>query len=147
MEADNTGNWVVYGETHAQGLQSAHAALQKCLLCSLPWSSDDFYSAMAIYRKVVGIEFDDDAMLDKWLDGADAAWRDEVKSKGDRISLAEALEKAIDAGMKAIGVRLMTNTSRKLRTNRGNRNTGVGPGLEAETSLKFFASGPEAGSR
>ena len=37
----------------------------------------DFYSAMAVYRELVGIEFDydDDAHLDKWLDGAEAAWK------------------------------------------------------------------------
>jgi hypothetical protein len=67
---------------------------------------------MAVYRKVAGVEFSrgDDAMLDKWLDGAHAAWKQEIDSKGDEISLAEALEKAIEGGMKAIGVRLATNT-------------------------------------
>ena len=87
----------------------AHAALQKSL-SSPEWSSDDFYSAMAVYRKGAGVELsnDDDAMLDSWLDGADAAWKQEVKAKGDNISLAEALDRAIEAGMKAIGVRLGT---------------------------------------
>ena len=122
MDSHSSANSVVNGETHAQGLRMAHNALQKRLLCGLLWSSDDFYSAMAVYRKVVGIEFDndDDLMLDRWLDGADAAWKQEVRSKGDNISLAEALEKAIEGGMKAIGVRLATTSSLKLSTNRGN---------------------------
>jgi hypothetical protein len=112
MESHKSANSVVYKETHARGLQMAHAALQKSL-CGLPWSCEDFYSAMAVYRKATGIEFDDDAMLDKWLDGADATWKREVNSKGDKISLAEALEKAIEGGMKAIGVRLATQTPRE----------------------------------
>jgi hypothetical protein len=112
MDSHKSANSVVHGETHAQGLQMAHNALQKSLLCRLPWSADDFYSAMAVYRKVAGIDFgnDDDATLDKWLDGADAAWKQEVKCKGDKISLAEALEKAIEGGMEAIGVRLTTKS-------------------------------------
>jgi hypothetical protein len=110
MDSHKSPNSVVHRHTHIQSLQKAHAALQKGL-CRPGWSADDFYSAMAVYRKAAGIDFgsDDDAMLDKWLDGADAAWKQEIDSKGDEISLAEALEKAIEEGMKAIGVRLTTN--------------------------------------
>jgi hypothetical protein len=106
MESHKPANPVVHWKTHARGLQMAHAALQKSL-AGLPWSSDDFYS-MAVYRKAASIEFgdDDDAMLDRWLNGADAAWKEQVGSKGDNISLGEALESAIEGGMKAIGVRL-----------------------------------------
>jgi hypothetical protein len=107
MCSHKSSNSVVPKQYHAQGLQRAHAALKKRLSCPT-WGADDFYSAMAVYREVAGIEFnkDDDAMLDKWLDGAEAAWKHELKSKGDKISLAEALEKAIEGGIKAIGVRL-----------------------------------------
>ncbi len=82
----------------------AHLAFEKSLL-SPTWGADDFYSAMAVYREAAGIEFgDDDAMLDAWLDGAGAVWKQEVRDKGDKISLGEVLEKAIEAGMKAIGL-------------------------------------------
>ncbi|HEY2124300.1 MAG TPA: hypothetical protein VGG94_02455 [Chthoniobacterales bacterium] len=135
----NFANAVVLVENHAQGLQMAHNALQKSLLCGLPWSSEDFYSAMAVYRKAVGIEFGnaDDALLDRWLDGADAAWKKEVKSKGDKVNLAEALEKAIEGGIKAIGLRLTAGTSRKLRTSRGSRGSGMGSRAEGEPRLKL----------
>jgi hypothetical protein len=65
---------------------------------------------MAVYREIAGIEFgkDDDAMLDRWLDGADAARKQEVRSKGDKITLAELLDRAIEGGMKAVGSRLAT---------------------------------------
>ena len=136
MDFKKPANSVVHEATHFQGLQEAHTALQKSLLSSLPWSSDDFYSAMAVYRKVVGIEFrnDDDAMLDKWLDGADAAWKEEIKSKGDNISLAGALEKAIVGGMRAVGVRFTAKTPGVSQANR--RWSEDSSRTERETSLK-----------
>src|SRR5215472_17309068 len=109
MCSQKSGNSVIDGRSHMHGLQMAHAALQKSL-SSPEWSNDHFYSAMAVYRTGAGVELgnDDDAMLDRWLEGADAVWKQEVKAKGDNISLAEALDKAIEGGMKAIGVRLGT---------------------------------------
>lgn len=104
MDFHNSPNSVIHGQNHAHGLHRAHAALRERLYLS-SWGIDDFYSAMEVYREAAGIDFnnDDDAMLDKWLNGADAAWKQELSSKGDKISLAEALEKAIDGGMRAIG--------------------------------------------
>ena len=95
-----------YRQKHDFALRMAHLAFQNSL-CSPTWGADDFYSAMAVYRKAAGIELgDDDEMLDSWLDGADAVWKQEVRAKGDKISLGEVLEKAIEAGIKAVGLRL-----------------------------------------
>src|SRR5215469_6463331 len=99
----------VHKRKHDHGLKMAQLALQHGLL-SPTWSVDHLYSAMAVYRRETGIEFrnDDDAMLDKWLHGADAAWKQEIDAKGDKISLAEVLERGIEGGMKAIGLRVAT---------------------------------------
>jgi hypothetical protein len=111
MASQNLANSLVDKQKHDHGLKMAHLALQHRLLSPM-WSVDDFYSAMAVYRKEAGIEFrsDDDAMLDKWLSGAEAAWKQEVNAKGDKISLAEVLERGIQGGIKAIGLRLATKT-------------------------------------
>lgn len=103
MESYKSTHYAASGLDHARALQKAHEALEQRLL-GPAWGAEDFYSAMAVYRKVAGIEFssDDDEMLDKWTHGATDAWRQEVKSKGDKINLAEALEKAIAAGIRAL---------------------------------------------
>jgi gluconate kinase len=105
MEQKSSLNSIDSGNGHATAVQRAHAALAQ-RLCQPSWSADDFYSAMAVYRQAAGIEFseDDDTALDKWLEAAAAAWMQEVALKGDRINLAEALEKAIAAGITAIRV-------------------------------------------
>ncbi len=114
MHSDTSAKSVVPEQSHTRALQRAHRVLEE-RLCGPTWGADDFYSAMAAYREVAGIEFndDDDVILDKWLNGADAAWKREIKSKGDRINLAEALEKAIAGGMKAVGVSVASSTRRR----------------------------------
>jgi hypothetical protein len=96
-------NLAVSRQIHERAVQSAHNALAEGLRRPT-WGADDFYSAMAVYREVAGIEFagEQDAMLDKWLNGADIAWKEEIDAKGDAINLGEALEKAITAARKAI---------------------------------------------
>ncbi len=102
---DRVVSATVRAHKYPDALRKAHEVLAKRLHCP-NWGADDFYSAMAVYRQSSGIEFnsDDDASLDRWLDGAATVWEQELNRKGDSINLAEILEKAIAAGMKAIGL-------------------------------------------
>ena|SRR5579885_601852 len=105
MYRQNSNSLTVPERDHVRALHKAHAVLKERLRRPA-WGADDFYSAMAAYRRAAGIEFDrdDDLTLDKWVEAAEAAWRQELRHKGDRINLAEVLEKAIAEGLKAIGV-------------------------------------------
>jgi hypothetical protein len=79
---------------------------------------------MAAYRRAAGIEFDDndDAMLDRWLNGAGAVWKQEIKCRGDSVNLADVLEKAIAGGMRAVGLSVASGTRRMIEPNRSGRN-------------------------
>jgi hypothetical protein len=117
---------VITARDHARGLRRAHAVLKEHLRRPA-WSAEDFYSAMAAYRQIAGIEFDrdDDINLDKWVYGADTAWQQEIKARGDRINLAEALEKAIAGGLKAIGASVAAGSNRSLELVRGSSSKGA----------------------
>ena len=114
MHPNFSSNAILPASSHKKGLQRAHAQLEERLRHPT-WGADDFYSAMATYREAAGIAFrnDDDPKLDKWLDAAETAWKQELTAKGDRINLGEALDKAIAGGMKALGFRIDPHTRRR----------------------------------
>jgi hypothetical protein len=126
MYSSSSDQFVIPARSHTRALHTAHALLKERLRRPA-WSAEDFYLAMETYRKAAGIEFDhdDDSTLDKWVGGADSAWRQQVDTKGDSINLAEALEKAIAGGLEAVGVKVGTRTPHRLEAIRGRNSKGV----------------------
>jgi hypothetical protein len=98
-----------FEERHAKALEKAHADLRRRLRSSISGNhmglgQDDFISSASVYAHVMGyVEAESEPMVYPWLDAVEKAWRMEVREKGDRMVLADVLDRAIRDSTIAIG--------------------------------------------
>ncbi len=107
-------NQETFEQRHRKALEKAHAELRATLQHrpgSYPYcgiADDDFICCVSFYRDAMGYSQDPEqyeATIDQWLDAVQKAWRLEAREKGDRMVLGDVLDRAIRAGIIAIGER------------------------------------------
>jgi hypothetical protein len=92
---------------HNLALKKAHFNLLDKLRSSeeeMGLSGDDFMNCVGAYTDFMGYK-DRDETWDRWIPAVSNAWRSELKEKGDRLILADALDRAIRESTIAIGER------------------------------------------
>jgi hypothetical protein len=93
--------WETFEQCHRRALDAAHADLRDrlgrpdCGRTYAGMSEDAFLNSVGVYTDTMGYKDEDDDTFGRWIDALHKAWRCEVREKGDRLVLADVLDRAI----------------------------------------------------